>query len=53
MKTLNCAALLKSGVDSTLIVGEGMGHCYVYSPQLPEAQDAYDETVKFFRKNLR
>ncbi len=47
------SALLKAGVDSTLIVGEGMGHCYVYSPQLPEAQDAYDETVKFFRKNLR
>ena len=29
--------LLKAGVDSTLIVGEAMGHCYIYSPQLPES----------------
>lgn len=44
--------LLKAGVPSTLIVGEGMGHCYIYSPQLPEAQDAYDAIVSFFRSNL-
>lgn len=45
--------LIKAGVPSTLIVGEGMGHCYIYSPQLPEAQDAYEATVNFFRSNLR
>ncbi len=45
--------LIKAGVSSTLIVGEGMGHCYIYSPQLTEARDAYDATVNFFRKNLR
>lgn len=47
------SALLKAGVDSTLVVGEGMGHCYTYTPELPEAQDAYQLTVAFFRKHLR
>lgn len=45
--------LLKAGVRSTMIVGEGMGHCYVYFSQLPEARDAYDVTVRFFRENLK
>ena len=44
--------LLKAGVRSTLIVGEGQGHCYVMMPQLPEAQDAYQEIVRFFQENL-
>src|SRR5262249_4133832 len=29
-------ALLRAGVDSELIVGEGMGHCFLYNPDLPE-----------------
>jgi acetyl esterase/lipase len=45
--------LLKAGVPSTLIVGEGMGHCYVYFAGLPEARDAYGVIVDFFRKNLK
>jgi acetyl esterase/lipase len=45
--------LLKAGVRSTLIVGEAMGHCYIYQPQLPEARDAYQAIVNFFRENLR
>ena len=44
--------LLKAGVDSHLIVGEGLGHCYIYQANLPEAQDAYKVIVGFFRKNL-
>lgn len=44
--------LLKAGVASTLIVGEGMGHCYYYNLGLPEARDAYDQIVAFFRRNL-
>ena len=47
------SALLKAGVKSTLIVGEAMGHCYVYSPDLPEARDAHQATVSFFRENLK
>ncbi len=44
--------LLKAGVRSTLIVGEGMGHCYIYQSGLPEARDAYDQIVRFFNANL-
>lgn len=44
--------LLKAGVRSTLIVGEGMGHCYIYQSNLPEARDAYQVIVDFFRQNL-
>lgn len=44
--------LLKSGVRSTLIVGEGMGHCYYYNIGLPEARDAYAAILAFFRENL-
>jgi epsilon-lactone hydrolase len=45
--------LLDAGVKSQIIVGEGMGHCYIYEPQLPEAQFAYRMIAKFFRDNLR
>ena len=44
--------LLRAGVDSNLIVGEGMGHCYITQPKLPEAHEAWDAIVKFFRTNL-
>jgi acetyl esterase/lipase len=44
--------LIKAGVDSTLIVGEAMGHCYMYQPDLPESRDAYDAIVAHFRKRL-
>ena len=47
------SALLKAGVESTMIVGEGMGHCYVYFANLPEARDAHQATVDFFRKHLK
>ena len=45
--------LLKAGVRSTLIVGEGMGHCFIYQSNLPEARDAYQVIVGFFRENLK
>ena len=44
--------LVKAGAPAELIVAEGMSHCYMYSAQLPEAQDAYRTIVNFFRKNL-
>jgi epsilon-lactone hydrolase len=44
--------LLKAGVRSTLIVGEAMGHCYIYEPLLPEARDAHQIIVNFFREHL-
>jgi epsilon-lactone hydrolase len=47
------SALIKAKVPSTLIVGEGMGHCYIYQPTLPEARDAHQAIVDFFRANLK
>jgi epsilon-lactone hydrolase len=44
--------LLKAGVRSTLIVGEGMGHCFIYQSSLPEARDAYQVITAFFHDNL-
>jgi monoterpene epsilon-lactone hydrolase len=46
------SALIKAGVPSTLIVGEGMGHCYIYQPNLPEARDAQQAIVDFFKARL-
>lgn len=44
--------LLKAGVRSTLIVGEGMGHCYHYNLGIPEGRDAVAAILSFFRENL-
>ncbi|MBC2667740.1 alpha/beta hydrolase fold domain-containing protein [Novosphingobium piscinae] len=46
------SALLRAGVASTLIVGEAMGHCYMYQPDLPESRDAYAAIVAHFKRNL-
>jgi acetyl esterase/lipase len=47
------SALIKAGVPSTLIVGEGMGHCYIYQSNLPEARDAHQAIADFFRRHLQ
>jgi acetyl esterase/lipase len=44
--------LVKAGVAAELIVGEGMGHCYMYMSHLPEAQDAFRTIAGFFKKHL-
>tara|TARA_A100001391_G_scaffold1033_9_gene1535 strand:- start:5423 stop:6532 length:1110 start_codon:yes stop_codon:yes gene_type:complete len=44
--------LLSAGVASTLIVADGMGHCYTYFPNTPESKDAYEVIVRFFKDNL-
>ena len=44
--------LLKAAINSTLIVGEAMGHCYQYNPALPESDEAFAATVRHFRDNL-
>jgi epsilon-lactone hydrolase len=46
------SALIKAGVPSTLIVGEGMGHCYIYQSDLPESRDAHRAIVDFFQARL-
>ena len=45
--------LMKAGVETDMIVAEGMDHCYIMSPQLPESQDAYAAIVSFFKKHLK
>lgn len=45
-------ALLNAGVESTLIVGEALGHCYIYGKNLPESQQAYKVIAGFFKKHL-
>jgi len=47
------SALLKARIPTRLIVGEAMGHCYIYQSYLPEARDAHQATVDFFRANLK
>ena len=44
--------LIKAGIPGDLIVGEGLGHCYIYSANYPESQDAYVAIANFFKKNL-
>lgn len=45
--------LMAAGVETDLIVGEGMGHCYIYSPQLPETQETFAAIIAHFREHLR
>ncbi len=45
--------LINAGIDTRMIVAEGMSHCYIYMPQLPESKDAYRAIVGFFQENLR
>ena len=44
--------LVKAGIPGDLIVGEGLGHCYIYSANYPESQDAYAAIAAFFKKHL-
>jgi acetyl esterase/lipase len=50
--TVTNSALIKAGVPSEMIVGEGMSHCFIYQHDLPEARDAHAAIVAFFRRNL-
>lgn len=45
--------LLKTGVPSQLIVGEGLGHCYFMATDLPESIDAFNATANFFDQHLK
>lgn len=45
-------ALSQAGVEASLHVFDGMGHCFYYDAALPEGADAYQTIVRFFRKHL-
>ena len=44
--------LIKAGVDARLHVWDGMGHAFLYDPDLPESQEAYDVAARFFHAQL-
>jgi acetyl esterase/lipase len=46
-------ALVQAGVDASLHVFDGLGHCFYYDATAPEGADAYQTIVGFFRKQLR
>jgi len=45
-------ALVQAGVDASLHVFDGLGHCFYYDAIAPEGADAYQTMVRFFRKHL-
>ena len=44
--------LINSGIETRLIVAEGMSHCYIIRPQLQESKDAYRAITAFFQEKL-
>jgi monoterpene epsilon-lactone hydrolase len=44
--------LVKNGVDAALHVWDGVGHCFMFIPTLPESKEAYDVIGKFFNSRL-
>jgi epsilon-lactone hydrolase len=45
-------AFLHAGVDASLVVFEGLNHCFWYDPNLPESKEADSIMAKFFDSHL-
>jgi epsilon-lactone hydrolase len=45
-------AFLRAGVDASLVVFEGLNHCFWYDPNLPESKEADAIMAKFFDTHL-
>ena len=45
-------ALTRVGVDASLQMFDGLGHCFIYLHELPEVQDANSTIVSFFDRHL-
>jgi acetyl esterase/lipase len=45
-------AFLRAGVDASLVVFEGLNHCFWYDPILPESREADQIMADFFDKHL-
>lgn len=41
--------LTNAGVDARLYLWDGVGHCFIYNPELPESQQLYAIASKFFK----
>ena len=44
--------LLKMGVESDLLIYDGLGHGFMTNPDYPEARDLYEIAAKFYDKHL-
>lgn len=44
--------LLKAGVESELLIYDGLGHGFMTNPDYPEARDLYEIAAKFYDKHL-
>jgi epsilon-lactone hydrolase len=45
-------AFLRAGVDASLVVFEGLNHCFWYNPALPESREADSIMANFFNTHL-
>jgi monoterpene epsilon-lactone hydrolase len=45
-------AFLRAGVDASLVVFDGLNHCFWYDPNLPESREANSIMAKFFDTHL-
>jgi epsilon-lactone hydrolase len=45
-------ALVRAGVDASLHVFDGLGHCFYYNAWIPESVDANNTIVGFFGQRL-
>ena len=50
--TLLHRAFLRAGVDASLVVFDGLNHCFWYDPNLPETREADGIMAKFFDTHL-
>jgi acetyl esterase/lipase len=44
--------MLKAGVESDLLIYDGLGHGFMTNPDYPEARDLYQIAAKFYDKHL-
>jgi len=50
--TLLHRAFLRAGVDASLVVFDGLNHCFWYDPNLPESREADGIVANFFDTHL-
>ena len=44
--------LLKAGVESQLLLWDGLDHCFLYNPDMPESREAYSLIANFFETHM-
>ena len=44
--------LVKAGADARLYLWDGLEHCFIYNPEMPESQEAYQVLARFFEEQM-